>query len=167
MEQIWKQLQSPEWWFTAVFMALIVGVAGNFAKDGVGRLAGTLSTSLGARIRRNQAATRSRILLMTRSPGLLVLEYMRCYVLIALAMFALFFAMVVRAWRVFIRHFPESDPWSELIRVPVPQAVDSLLPYLFLVLSVAAYWRAVGLFLDCRDARRRLIKKLRFKRIAP
>jgi len=157
MEQIWKQLQSPEWWFTAVFVGLVVGVAGPYANSGMRWLAGRLSTNLAARLRIRYEAKLRRIQCLVANPHLLTIEFMRGFALLALAFLGFFFSMVVRAWKVFVTHFPDADPISDALSFHPPAFMDALLPYLFLVGSLVAYWQGMAVLMESRIARRRVV----------
>lgn len=159
MEQVWKNLQSPDWWFTAVLVGLVVGIVAAYAKDGLNKLASSISTSYAARVERNRAHSAYRVRLWVANPSLLIIEYMRAFMLLLAALLAFYASMASRAWQVFVRHFPEVDPLGGWLRIPeASPTVRVALALALYGLAFAYYLRALTRLIECNKARFMLIE---------
>ncbi len=77
MNSIVENLKDPSWWFSAFFIAIIASVIAGFAKDRIGLLAATLSSSMKLRQEKKLIAKQTQIEQLIENETLLIIKYIQ------------------------------------------------------------------------------------------
>ncbi len=114
MGSIYGLLTSPEWWFSAVIIAVPVGILSGYFKDWISSGLASVSAKYMAYRDRRRAARERVVAFLAQEPHLLTIEYVRMtqmtVAFVGMMMLALFFPAVL----VVSRHFPDAVPFSAL-----------------------------------------------------
>ena len=73
MDEIVKNLSSPEWWFTAVFVGLLIGVVGGYLKPTIDRVLSRVSGWWRARVEAQHRAREEQLAELSRNPSAQIL----------------------------------------------------------------------------------------------
>lgn len=77
MESIIKQLEDPGWWFTAIFVAIVISVFSSYIRDWISLGLSRVSTSIRQKRAKRTEHETKRINLLTSNPHLLISEQLR------------------------------------------------------------------------------------------
>lgn len=159
MNAIWKLLQSPEWWFTAVFIGLVIGIVAAYAKDFLSGLLSAVSKTYARRAARAKIARQRRIEVCVGDPSVLAVQYLRAILGLGLAFAGIVFSMLNRAWDVLRSHYPNVDLFNGVVPIPEPNSpASTFVSVALLLLSFPVYWSALRSLRECEAARRRLFR---------
>lgn len=165
MDSIVKQLNTPEWWFTAVFVGVIVGIVSAYTKDWITSVLSPFSSKYRKYAEAQAAAIKTEIELLSTNREMLVIEYIRTGFRFFKVISALAASVIFPAWSVLQKKFPEVDPLTSLFGWPpvtfgLPIQSD-LLPPLLSLLILAYGLIKWGEFLNryalCEKARAKIL----------
>jgi ABC-type dipeptide/oligopeptide/nickel transport system permease component len=77
MSRIVELIKTPEWWFSAVFIAIIAGIIAAFAKDWISRALSTFSSFYRTRRLSRQAKLDEEAEMLAAHPELSIIEFIR------------------------------------------------------------------------------------------
>ncbi|UUY10292.1 hypothetical protein LRS11_09810 [Pseudomonas sp. J452] len=77
MSGIVENLKDPSWWFSAFFIAIVASVIAGFAKDRIGLLAASLSSSMKLRQEKRLIAKKAQIEQLIENETLLILKFIQ------------------------------------------------------------------------------------------
>ena len=115
MEAIAKQINNPEWWFTVVLMGLIIGVVAAYAKDWLTVVLSAVSSKYRVYAERRFQTRAAAVLLLASEPSLLLIEYVRCILILVGTVALLAASYFFVAWNVLRTNFPDIDPVTKLM----------------------------------------------------
>ena len=164
MGSILNLITSPEWWFTAVIVAIPIGVFSAYLKDWLS--SGLASVSSRYRVYRERSKLRQleRIELLASEPQLLAIEYgkMNTQVVAWVALILMSFALP--AYTVLIRNMPEAAPLSFFFPEPTPSRHTTifagLLNLVLFVLTLFAQYRVLQQTVICSAARSKIHQEI-------
>lgn len=114
MGSIYGLLTSPEWWFSAVIIAVPVGILSGYFKDWLSSGLASVSAKYMAYRDRKRAARERVVAFLAQEPDLLTIEFVRLTQMtvgfVGMMMLALFFPAVLTV----AKHFPDAAPFSAL-----------------------------------------------------
>jgi len=118
MDQIFKDLADPRWWFTAFFVAIVASLLAGFLKDAVTRWLSSTS----AWYRQRKAATLSRqeqkLELLVAQPTLLTLHTMLGSVTLLFFFFCFGMFLLLPVWTDLMNSSPSFSSWILLRTLP-------------------------------------------------
>ncbi len=115
MESIVKQVNNPEWWFTVVIVGLVVGIVAAYAKDWLTTGLSAVSGKYRVYAERRSSRRDAEVSLLSVEPPLLLIEYVRCMLVLAATASLLAASYLLVAWNVLRNHFPDVDPVTRLM----------------------------------------------------
>src|ERR1022692_3669472 len=77
MHRIIELIKMPEWWFSAVFIAIIASVIAAFAKDWISHGLSVVSQAYKSRALLREAAREEEAAVLAANPELLIVEFIR------------------------------------------------------------------------------------------
>src|SRR6266513_1341077 len=77
MRRIVELLKMPEWWFSAVFIAIIAGIIATFAKDWISHALSGFSQAYKTRRSSQEAKLEEKAAMLAAHPELLIIEFIR------------------------------------------------------------------------------------------
>jgi hypothetical protein len=77
MRRIVELMKMPEWWFSAVFIAIIAGIIAAFAKDWISRALSSFSQAYKTRRSSQEAKLEEKAATLAAHPELLIIEFIR------------------------------------------------------------------------------------------
>jgi hypothetical protein len=81
MDSIFKLINDPSWWFTAVFIGILASLGASYFRDGISLVAARMSKVLRARRATRLAKEQSRISFLAAHPNLLLMQILRVILL--------------------------------------------------------------------------------------
>lgn len=163
MVSIANQLANPEWWFSVVVVGLVVGVIAAYAKDWLSAVLGRVSHTFRDFADRQIAKESEHIELLLAVPSLLTIEYIRSCIEFAGAVLLLALALVMPAWVLLQRTFPEVDPASLFFGVQAsrPSTIQPVLSLVMIVSGLVLWTVGIARINVCTRARSLLIERSR------
>src|SRR5690242_3831900 len=94
MQKIVELLKTPEWWFSAVFIAVITSVIAAFAMDWIAKILSGASVAYRGYRTRREAELTAKATELAEHPELLIVEYLRAIaqLILIFMLMALFFS---------------------------------------------------------------------------
>lgn len=141
MDSIFKQLTSFEWWFTVVFVAIVVSIVSSYAKDWITSALSSLSSKYRKQAEVRTTARNMEIERLSTNSEMLIVEYVRTGFCLIKVIAVIVGSAIFPIWTALQKNYPEIDPLTHLFGWPpitfgLPIQGDLTTPILSLILSV-------------------------------
>ncbi|RNC67344.1 MAG: hypothetical protein ED859_15090 [Desulfuromonadales bacterium] len=165
MNVIIKEINKPEWWFTVVFVGLIVGVIAAYAKDWIASLCSIVSERFNKYNQRREQIEQKEIQLLASDIRLVIMEYIRTAFHMAAALALVSLSTFIPVWKLVRNRFPEVDPISQMIYMDKVRKImgiedsqigDTVVITVFGLLGFVLWYKAMMRFIVCEMARKRI-----------
>jgi len=159
MSRIIELLKMPEWWFSAVFIAIVAGVFAAFAKDWISRAFSTFSQFYRTRRLSRQAKLDKKAEMLAAQPELLIIEFIHTVgqeiAIIALIAILLSAPFLMKAVGV----SDNSKPTASVLDLTISGLIVVVAVLLVLVLFYGMYQNTQKVDL-CLRARKKLLDRV-------
>ena len=152
---IFHNIRNPDWWFTIIFIGLVIGLFANILKDIVYSIIANLSSRY-SKYRAIKLELHTRYIdLLAQHPPLLIIEHIRMVYtgLLTVASFILYFLTPAMASG--IQHLFVSDEHIQSLPIRIIQTTGIFMSPLFGILAIALEIRLLSRFRMCTRARRK------------
>lgn len=163
---------TPEWWFSTVFVAILVGAVVNHGRTWLRQAAAAASRPVARFLVKSFDASAERVALMAENPALLVAGHVRVTTHFIYFLVLLAGTLLLPALQLLFQHFPSAYPLFHLLGPPRPGSPTASLIFqtACFTMMVIAQWRLVSMVEECRAARARAeraaLERMRAKRFA-
>lgn len=158
MSSIVENLKDPSWWFSAFFIAIVASVIAGFAKDRLGLLAASFSSSIKLRQEKRLIAKQAQIEQLVENETLLILKSIQAGVATILSLLIFIMFLLSPMWAEVMNNWCGTASFDPSCKLN-PQSLAIIASFTFGLLSVYSTYKVSSVLAISSEAVRAYRRK--------